>query len=185
MSGSRSKKTSQRLHQHHWLLHQRRRQTAKRTITPRQSHRHQRVWPKCHRRTPRPRRAAGRRSSKASRGRQRTWPWLRWRNGKTQKQKRMELQSNCHWICIWSSSPDAIPAHDDGENLVGFWRRETQGHHDPLFSSLLQERTEMARMAEEVARQTAEMAIRQMACEGQSIKLSLGSQELLEEPEVE
>lgn len=97
----------------------------------------------------------------------------------------MELQSNCHWICIWSSSPDAIPAHDDGENLVGFWGKETQGHHDPLFSSLLQERTEMARMAEEVARQTAEMAIRQMACEGQSIKLSLGSQELLEEPEVE
>lgn len=43
----------------------------------------------------------------------------------------------------------------------------------------------MARMAEEVARQTAEMAIRQMASEGGSIKLSLGSQELLEEPEVE
>lgn len=51
--------------------------------------------------------------------------------------------------------------------------------------SLLQERMEMARMAEEVARQTAEMAIRQMASEGQSIKLSLGSQELLEEPEAE
>uniref|UniRef100_UPI0037E73D31 cyclic nucleotide-gated channel beta-1-like n=1 Tax=Semicossyphus pulcher TaxID=241346 RepID=UPI0037E73D31 len=50
---------------------------------------------------------------------------------------------------------------------------------------LLLERMEMARMAEEVARQTAEMAIRQMASEGQSIKLSLGSQELLEEPEVE
>ncbi|XP_008295762.1 cyclic nucleotide-gated cation channel beta-1 [Stegastes partitus] len=50
---------------------------------------------------------------------------------------------------------------------------------------LLQERVEMARMAEEVARQTAEMAIRQMASEGQSIKLSLGSQELLEEPEAE
>ncbi|XP_051808015.1 cyclic nucleotide-gated cation channel beta-1-like [Acanthochromis polyacanthus] len=48
---------------------------------------------------------------------------------------------------------------------------------------LLQERVEMARMAEEVARQTAEMAIRQMTSEGQSIKLSLGSQELLEEPE--
>ncbi|XP_035800161.1 cyclic nucleotide-gated cation channel beta-1-like isoform X2 [Amphiprion ocellaris] len=50
---------------------------------------------------------------------------------------------------------------------------------------LLQERVEMARMAEEVARQTAEMAIRQMTSEGQSIKLSLGSQELLEEPEAE
>lgn len=51
--------------------------------------------------------------------------------------------------------------------------------------SLLQERMEMARMAEEVARQTAEMAIRQMASEGHSIKLSLDSQELLEEPETE
>lgn len=48
---------------------------------------------------------------------------------------------------------------------------------------LLQERVEVARMAEEVARQTAEMAVRQMACEGQSIKLSLGSEELLEEPD--
>ncbi|XP_026166987.1 cyclic nucleotide-gated cation channel beta-1 [Mastacembelus armatus] len=50
---------------------------------------------------------------------------------------------------------------------------------------LLQERMEMARMAEEVARQTAEMAIRQMASEGHSIKLSLSSQDLLEEPEAE
>ncbi|KAM9854306.1 uncharacterized protein ACBR49_002909 [Aulostomus maculatus] len=50
---------------------------------------------------------------------------------------------------------------------------------------LLQERMEMARMAEEVARQTAEMAIRQMASEGQSIKLSLGSQDLLDEPDDE
>lgn len=43
----------------------------------------------------------------------------------------------------------------------------------------------MARLAEEVARQTAEMAVRQMANEGTSIKLSLESQELLEEPEEE
>ncbi|KAM9754591.1 uncharacterized protein ACNS7B_007482 isoform 2-T2 [Menidia menidia] len=50
---------------------------------------------------------------------------------------------------------------------------------------LLQERMEMTRLAEEVARATAEMAVRQMASEGTSIKLSLGSQELLEEPEVE
>lgn len=49
----------------------------------------------------------------------------------------------------------------------------------------MQERLEMARMAAEVARQTAEMAIRQMASEGQSIKLSLGSQELLDEPTAE
>lgn len=60
-----------------------------------------------------------------------------------------------------------------------------QAPHVLVFRSLLQERMEMARMAEEVARQTAEMAIRQLASEGQSIKLSLGSQELLEEPEVE
>lgn len=61
----------------------------------------------------------------------------------------------------------------------------SQDHRVLFLSSLLQERLEMARMAEEVARQTAEMAIRQMVSEGQSIKLSLGSQELLEEPEVE
>ncbi|KAM9376106.1 uncharacterized protein KZ484_008665 [Pholidichthys leucotaenia] len=48
---------------------------------------------------------------------------------------------------------------------------------------LLQERIEVARMAEEVARQTAEIAVRQMASEGQSIKFSLGSQDLLLEPE--
>nr|XP_061826224.1 cyclic nucleotide-gated cation channel beta-1-like [Nerophis lumbriciformis] len=50
---------------------------------------------------------------------------------------------------------------------------------------LLQERMEMTRMAEEVARHAAEMAIRQLASEGQSIKLSLGSQELLEEFDAE
>lgn len=66
---------------------------------------------------------------------------------------------------------------------------QDQKHHliyvCPVIFSLLQERMEMARMAEEVARQTAEMAIRQMASEGHSIKLSLDSQELLEEPEAE
>jgi len=52
-------------------------------------------------------------------------------------------------------------------------------------SSLLQERIEMTRVAEEVAREAAE-AIRQMASERQSIGLSLGSKELLqEEPEEE
>ena len=51
------------------------------------------------------------------------------------------------------------------------------------FSSLLTERVEMTRVAEEVARHAAEMAIRQMASEGQSIRLSLDSAELLEEPE--
>uniref|UniRef100_A0AAV2KZ78 Cyclic nucleotide-binding domain-containing protein n=2 Tax=Knipowitschia caucasica TaxID=637954 RepID=A0AAV2KZ78_KNICA len=50
---------------------------------------------------------------------------------------------------------------------------------------LQQERVDMARIAEEVARHTAEMAIRQMAAEGQSIKFSLSSQDQLEEPDVE
>lgn len=64
--------------------------------------------------------------------------------------------------------------------------RTAQSHLCVLsFFSLLLERMEMARMAEEVARQTAEMAIRQMACEGQSIRLSLGSQDLPDEPENE
>ena len=44
----------------------------------------------------------------------------------------------------------------------------------------MQERLELMRVAEEVARHTAEMAIRQMA-EEQSIRLSLQSQELLED----
>ncbi|KAM9807954.1 uncharacterized protein ACB057_005786 [Neosynchiropus ocellatus] len=50
---------------------------------------------------------------------------------------------------------------------------------------LAQERLEMTRVAEEVARYTAEMAVRQIVSEAQSIKLSLGSQELLEEPDAE
>ncbi|KAM8860839.1 uncharacterized protein ACB058_007858 isoform 2-T2 [Synchiropus picturatus] len=50
---------------------------------------------------------------------------------------------------------------------------------------LVQERLEMTRVAEEVARYTAEMAVRQIVSEAQSIKLSLGSQELLEEPDAE
>ena len=52
----------------------------------------------------------------------------------------------------------------------------------PVFS-LLQERSEMMLIAEEVARTTAENAIRQMASE--SIKLSLGSQDLLDEEDEE
>lgn len=51
--------------------------------------------------------------------------------------------------------------------------------------SLLHERLEMVRIAEEVARQTAESAIRQMTTGSQSIKFSLGSQELLQESETE
>ncbi|XP_062277552.1 LOW QUALITY PROTEIN: cyclic nucleotide-gated cation channel beta-1-like [Scomber scombrus] len=82
---------------------------------------------------------------------------------------------------------------EDAETQTGRWtpfiesiKREAEDvAMATMEERLLQERTEMARMAEEVARHTAEMAIRQMAIEGQSIKLSLGSQELLEEPEVE
>lgn len=51
--------------------------------------------------------------------------------------------------------------------------------------SLLHERLEMVRLAEEVARQTAESAIRQMTTGSQSIKFSLGSQELLQESDTE
>ncbi|KAM7414119.1 hypothetical protein PAMA_019099 [Pampus argenteus] len=82
---------------------------------------------------------------------------------------------------------------EDAETQTGRWtpfiesiKREAEDVAlATMEERLLQERMEMARMAEEVARQTAEMAIRQLASEGQSIKLSLGSQELLEEPEAE
>ncbi|XP_005734786.1 cyclic nucleotide-gated cation channel beta-1 isoform X4 [Pundamilia nyererei] len=82
---------------------------------------------------------------------------------------------------------------EDAETQTGRWtpfieniKKEAEGVAlATMEERLLQERVEMARMAEEVARQTAEMAVRQMASEGQSIKLSLGSQELLEEPEAE
>lgn len=43
----------------------------------------------------------------------------------------------------------------------------------------------MVRLAEEVARQTAESAIRQMTTGSQSIKFSLGSQDLLQESDAE
>ncbi|XP_044212762.1 LOW QUALITY PROTEIN: cyclic nucleotide-gated cation channel beta-1-like [Thunnus albacares] len=84
-------------------------------------------------------------------------------------------------------------SQEDAETQTGRWtpfiesiKREAEDVAlATMEERLLQERLEMARMAEEVARQTAEMAIRQMAIEGQSLKLSLGSQELLEEPEEE
>ncbi|KAM8750816.1 uncharacterized protein AB9X84_012591 [Acanthopagrus schlegelii] len=82
---------------------------------------------------------------------------------------------------------------EDAETQTGRWtpfiesiKREAEDVAlATMEERLMQERLEMARMAEEVARQTAEMAIRQMASEGQSIKLSLGSQELLDEPTAE
>ncbi|XP_049929423.1 cyclic nucleotide-gated cation channel beta-1-like [Epinephelus moara] len=98
------------------------------------------------------------------------------------------------------ASPEPEPSQsgtkslEDAETQTGRWtpfieniKKEAEGVAlATMEERLLQERMEMARMAEEVARQTAEMAIRQMASEGQSIKLSLGSQELLdEEPEIE
>ncbi|XP_070763169.1 cyclic nucleotide-gated channel beta-1-like [Enoplosus armatus] len=84
-------------------------------------------------------------------------------------------------------------SQEDAETQTGRWtpfiasiKKEAEdGALATMEERLLQERVEMARMAEEVARQTAEMAVRQMASEGQSIKLSLGSQELLEEPDAE
>ncbi|XP_035859143.1 cyclic nucleotide-gated cation channel beta-1-like isoform X2 [Sander lucioperca] len=83
-------------------------------------------------------------------------------------------------------------SQEDAETQTGRWtpfieniKKEAEGVAlATMEERLLQERMEMARMAEEVARQTAEMTIRQ-ACEGQSIRLSLGSQELLEEEEPE
>ncbi|XP_061532258.1 cyclic nucleotide-gated cation channel beta-1-like isoform X4 [Phycodurus eques] len=82
---------------------------------------------------------------------------------------------------------------EDAETQTGRWtpfvesiKREAEDVAlATMEERLLQERVEMAAMAAEVARQTAEMAVRQLASEGQSFKLSLGSQELLEEPDAE
>ncbi|XP_061578751.1 cyclic nucleotide-gated cation channel beta-3-like [Cololabis saira] len=82
---------------------------------------------------------------------------------------------------------------EDAETQTGRWtpfiesiKREAEDVAlATMEERLIQERIEMTRLAEEVARQTAEMAVRQMASEGTSIKLSLGSQELLDEPEGE
>ncbi|XP_047452181.1 cyclic nucleotide-gated cation channel beta-1-like [Mugil cephalus] len=82
---------------------------------------------------------------------------------------------------------------EDAETQTGRWtpfiesiKREAEDVAlATIEERLLQERIEMARVAEEVARHTAESAIRQMASEGHSIKLSLGSQEMLEEPDPE
>ncbi|XP_075326981.1 cyclic nucleotide-gated channel beta-1 [Odontesthes bonariensis] len=82
---------------------------------------------------------------------------------------------------------------EDAETQTGRWtpfiesiKKEAEGvAMATMEERLLQERIEMTRLAEEIARQTAEMAVRQMASEGTSIKLSLGSQEPLEEPEVD
>ncbi|XP_074533486.1 LOW QUALITY PROTEIN: uncharacterized protein LOC141796339 [Halichoeres trimaculatus] len=81
---------------------------------------------------------------------------------------------------------------EDAETQTGRWtpfiqsiRKEAEDEAlATMEERLMVERLEMVRMAEEVARQTAEMAIRQMASEGQSVKLSLGSQDL-EDPEIE
>uniref|UniRef100_A0A3P8U9I5 Cyclic nucleotide gated channel subunit beta 1b n=1 Tax=Amphiprion percula TaxID=161767 RepID=A0A3P8U9I5_AMPPE len=66
---------------------------------------------------------------------------------------------------------------EDAETQTGRWtpfiesiKKEAEDVALATMEELLQERVEMARMAEEVARQTAEMAIRQMTSEGQSIK---------------
>ncbi|XP_035983077.1 LOW QUALITY PROTEIN: uncharacterized protein LOC105931378 [Fundulus heteroclitus] len=84
-------------------------------------------------------------------------------------------------------------SQEDAETQTGRWtpfiesiKKEAEGVAlATMEERLLQERMEMARLAEEVARQTAEMAVRQLTSEGTSIKLSLESQELLEEPEAE
>ncbi|KAJ3596482.1 hypothetical protein NHX12_002889 [Muraenolepis orangiensis] len=91
-------------------------------------------------------------------------------------------------------SPDGTGiCQEDAETQTGRWtplinsiKREAEDvAMATMEERLLQERVEMVKMAEEVARHTAEMAVRQMAAEGGSIKLSLGSQELLREPSPE
>ncbi|KAK7891156.1 hypothetical protein WMY93_023119 [Mugilogobius chulae] len=96
------------------------------------------------------------------------------------------------------ATPESPPtstkiSQEDAETQTGRWtpfiesiKREAEDvAMATMEERLLHERLEMARMAEEVARQTAEMAIRQMATEGQSTKFSTSSQDLLEEPDVE
>ncbi|XP_037110360.1 LOW QUALITY PROTEIN: uncharacterized protein LOC119124460 [Syngnathus acus] len=93
-----------------------------------------------------------------------------------------------------ASHPALAPIRqEDAETQTGRWtpfiesiRREAEDVAlATMEERLQQERIEMTIMAAEVARQTAEMAVRQLASEGQSIKLSLGSQEMLEEPDAE
>ncbi|XP_068507161.1 cyclic nucleotide-gated channel beta-3-like isoform X4 [Syngnathus scovelli] len=93
-----------------------------------------------------------------------------------------------------ASHPALAPVlQEDAETQTGRWtpfiesiRREAEDVAlATMEERLQQERIEMTIMAAEVARQTAEMAVRQLASEGQSIKLSLGSQEMLEEPDTE
>ncbi|TNN68253.1 hypothetical protein EYF80_021575 [Liparis tanakae] len=98
------------------------------------------------------------------------------------------------------SNPEPEPSEsggrsqEDAETQTGRWtpfieniKKEAEGvAMATMEERLLQERIEMTRVAEEVAREAAEMAIRQMTSERQSISLSLGSKELLqEEPEEE
>nr|XP_046167257.1 cyclic nucleotide-gated cation channel beta-1-like isoform X2 [Oncorhynchus gorbuscha] len=83
------------------------------------------------------------------------------------------------------------PSLEDAETQTGRWtpfiesiKREAEGvAMATMEERMTQERVDLVRMAEEVARHTAETAIRQMQ-EAQSIKLSIHSQEaILEEDE--
>ncbi|XP_040024532.2 uncharacterized protein LOC120812510 isoform X1 [Gasterosteus aculeatus] len=92
-------------------------------------------------------------------------------------------------------SPDSVGrSQEDAETQRGRWtpfieniKKKAEGAaFANMEERLLQERVDVARIAEEVARETAETAIRQRTREGHSINLSLGSKGLLqEEPEVE
>ncbi|XP_056272940.1 uncharacterized protein LOC130195438 [Pseudoliparis swirei] len=84
------------------------------------------------------------------------------------------------------SQKDAETQTDRWTQFIENIKKEAEGvAMATMEERLLQERIEMTRVAEEVAREAAE-AIRQMASERQSIGLSLGSKELLqEEPEEE
>nr|XP_061812932.1 cyclic nucleotide-gated cation channel beta-3-like [Nerophis lumbriciformis] len=116
----------------------------------------------------------------------------------TQRRRSSSSSHLCRYVEKNQALPDSQPAlvrilQEDAETQTGRWtpfvesiKREAEGVAlATMEERLQQERVEMALMAAEVARQTAEMAVRQLASEGQSIKLSLGSQELLEEPDAE
>ncbi|XP_056908273.1 cyclic nucleotide-gated cation channel beta-3-like [Takifugu flavidus] len=84
-------------------------------------------------------------------------------------------------------------SQEDAETQTGRWtpfiqsiKKEAEDEAlATMEERLLQERLDMVRLAEEVARQTAESTVRQMTTGSQSIKFSLGSQELLQDSEPE
>ncbi|KAM3870092.1 uncharacterized protein ACN63O_005204 [Diretmus argenteus] len=106
------------------------------------------------------------------------------------KQQKQSTSSPMSGRASAPESPRSVTktSQEDAETQTGRWtpfldsiKKEAQGVAlATMEERLLQDRIEMVRMAEDVARKTAENAIREMTADGQSLKLSLGSQELLE-----